>query len=90
MVEYPRKGAWALGFSAGELVLEGKKLISVFVPSTPTPFTGFVVNYPPEEVQPLNISVEEGVKFIVSGGIVAPETLRSSENVLARPAGRIS
>ncbi len=88
LVEYPRKGAWAIGFVGGELVMEGKRLISVFVPSTPTPFTGFVVNYPSEEVVPLPISVEEGVKFVVSGGIVAPERLRPAGIQPEKPAGR--
>ncbi|HXF47929.1 MAG TPA: DUF502 domain-containing protein [Verrucomicrobiae bacterium] len=87
LVEYPRKGAWAIGFVGGELIMEGKRLISVFVPSTPTPFTGFVVNYPQEEVVNLPISVEEGVKFIVSGGIVAPERLRPPR--LEKPAGGV-
>ncbi|MCI0406108.1 MAG: DUF502 domain-containing protein [candidate division Zixibacteria bacterium] len=90
MVEYPRKNSWVIGFVGGELVVEGKQLISVFVPSTPTPFTGFVVNYPPEEVVPLSISVEEGVKFIVSGGIVAPERLRPAGTQPEKPAGRYS
>lgn len=76
LVEYPRLGTWALGFVGGELNVNGKNLISVFVPHTPTPFTGVVVNYPPEEVLPLSISVEEGIKFVVSGGIVAPPSLR--------------
>lgn len=78
MVEYPRKGGWAIGFVGGELKLAGRHHISVFVPSTPTPFTGFVINYPPEEVVPLPITVEEAVKFIVSGGIVSPESLKAS------------
>jgi len=88
LVEYPRKNGWAIGFVGGELVVNGKFLISVFVPSTPTPFTGFVINYPPEEVTPLSISVEEGVKFVVSGGIVAPERLRAASARPERPEGK--
>ncbi len=88
MVEYPRKDAWAIGFVGGELVVGERQLISVFVPSTPTPFTGFVVNYLPEDVVPLPISVEDGVKFVVSGGIVAPERLRPAPP--EKPAGRLS
>lgn len=86
LVEYPRKGAWAIGFVGGELAVERKQLISVFVPSTPTPFTGFVVNYPPEEVVSLPISVEEGIKFVVSGGIVAPDEIKASG---AKPSGKL-
>ena len=88
LVEYPRKNGWAIGFIGGELVVNGKSLISVFVPSTPTPFTGFVINYPPEEVTPLSISVEEAVKFVVSGGIVAPERLRAASARSERPEGK--
>ncbi len=90
MVEYPHKGAWALGFVGGDFNVDGKKLVSVFIPHTPTPFTGIVINYLPDEVVPLSISVEEGLKFVVSGGIVAPPSLRPARADLgstAREAG---
>ncbi len=90
LVEYPRKNGWAIGFVGGELVVNGKPLISVFVPSTPTPFTGFVINYPSEEVIPLSISVEEGVKFVVSGGIVAPEKLKAAGAGPVEPLGKLA
>jgi uncharacterized membrane protein len=48
-------------------------LIAVFIPSTPTPFTGFTLLFHREKVTPLEMTVEQGVKFFVSGGITAPE-----------------
>lgn len=78
LVQYPRAGSYALGFVSKSIALTGfpgrDKLVAVFVPSTPTPFTGFAVLLPPDEIIPLDLSLEEGVKFIVSGGIASPET----------------
>ncbi|MGH8003764.1 MAG: DUF502 domain-containing protein [Limisphaerales bacterium] len=86
LVEFPHKGVWVVAFVGGEIQIAGRTFISVFVPSTPTPFTGFVANYLPEEVVPLSISIEEALKFVVSGGIVVPEELKASG---ARPSGKL-
>ena len=73
LVEYPRKGVWAVGFATkenkGEMADKtNKKLLNVFVPSTPNPTSGFLLMFPIEEVIYLNMTFEEASKFIVSAG----------------------
>ena len=73
LVEYPRKGVWAVGFATkenkGEMAEKtGKSLINVFVPTTPNPTSGFLLMFPVDEVIHLNMSFEEASKFIVSAG----------------------
>ncbi len=73
LVEYPRKGVWAVGFATkenkGEMAKKtNQKLINVFVPTTPNPTSGFLLMFPIEEVIYLNMSFEEASKFIVSAG----------------------
>lgn len=85
LIEYPRKNCYALGFLSNRLEsdMDGtmKTFVSVFVPSTPTPVSGMVVLVPPDEVIPLEMSVEEGIKFLVSGGVASPETLKRKEMI---------
>ena len=73
IVEYPRKDVWAVGFATKENKGEmsektNKKLINVFVPTTPNPTSGFLLMFPIEDVIYLNMSFEEASKFIVSAG----------------------
>jgi uncharacterized membrane protein len=73
LVEYPRKGVWAVGFATRENKTEmsakvNKKLINVFVPTTPNPTSGFLLMFPIDEIIYLNMSFEEASKFIVSAG----------------------
>ena len=73
LIEYPRKGVWAVGFATKENSGEmsdktGKKLINVFVPTTPNPTSGFLLMFPIEDVIYLNMTFEEASKFIVSAG----------------------
>ena len=73
LVEYPRKGVWAVGFATkenkGEMADKtNKKLLNVFVPTTPNPTSGFLLMFPIEEVIYLNMTFEEASKFIVSAG----------------------
>ena len=73
LIEYPRKGSWAVGFATkdntGEISKRtNKKLVNVFVPTTPNPTSGFLLMFPKEEVIYLNMSFEEASKFIVSAG----------------------
>ncbi|NLI16747.1 MAG: DUF502 domain-containing protein [candidate division Zixibacteria bacterium] len=79
LVEYPRPGIYALGFLANQTKLEGdgqsRELLCVFIASTPTPFTGIAIFFPPEQVVFLNMPVEEGIKLAVSGGIITPEKM---------------
>ena len=76
LVEYPRKGVWAVGFATKENTGEmaektNKKLINVFVPTTPNPTSGFLLMFPIDEVIYLNMTFEEASKFIVSAGTSA-------------------
>ena len=78
LVEYPRKGSWAVGFATKENSGEIKKktkqeLINVFVPTTPNPTSGFLLMFPKNEVIYLDISFEEASKFIVSAGTSNPK-----------------
>ena len=73
LIEYPRKGVWAVGFATkenkGEMADKTKqRLINVFVPTTPNPTSGFLLMFPLEDVIYLNMSFEEASKFIVSAG----------------------
>ena len=78
LVEYPRKGSWAVGFATRENSGEisdklKKKLINVFVPTTPNPTSGFLLMYPKEDVIYLDLTFEEASKFIVSAGTSNPD-----------------
>ena len=77
LVEYPRKGSWAVGFAtkknSGEITKKtNRKLINVFVPTTPNPTSGFLLMFPEDEVIYLDLSFEEASKFIVSAGTSNP------------------
>jgi len=78
LVEYPRRGIWAIGFvtgvTKGEVqALSKENLINVFVPTTPNPTSGFLLFFKRDDTLVLDMSVEEAVKMVVSGGIVTPE-----------------
>ena len=77
LVEYPRKGTWAVGFAtkenSGEISDKTKKdLINVFVPTTPNPTSGFLLMFPKEDVIYLDLTFEEASKFIISAGTSNP------------------
>ena len=77
IIEYPRKGVYVAGFltsrSKGEIQSKtGKTLLNVFVPTTPNPTSGFLLMVPEDEVTPLEMSVGDGMKLIISGGAVTP------------------
>ena len=77
LVEYPRKGVWAVGFATkenkGEMANKtNKKLINVFVPTTPNPTSGFLLMFPKDEIIYLDLTFEEASKFVVSAGSITP------------------
>ena len=77
LVEYPRKGSWAVGFAtkenSGEITKKtNQKLINVFIPTTPNPTSGFLLMFPESDVIFLDLSFEEASKFIVSAGTSNP------------------
>ena len=78
LVEYPRKGSWAVGFATkenkGEITNKTKRdLINVFIPTTPNPTSGFLLMFPKEDVIYLDLTFEEASKFIVSAGTSNPK-----------------
>jgi uncharacterized membrane protein len=83
MVEFPRKGIYTFGFLTNEMKIDlldtNDKMISVFIPSTPTPFSGWTLLFRKAEVILLDISVEEGIKFFVSGGIASPALFHQTD-----------
>jgi len=94
MIEYPRKGTWMMAFVTGENSKINPfkdsqtdlQTLSVFVPTTPNPTSGFLVFVKKEEVVPVDISVEDGLKLIISGGILEPSASKSvSSNSQSHP-----
>jgi uncharacterized membrane protein len=88
MFEFPRKGIWAMGFvtglSEGEIQrLTDDVVVNVFFPTTPNPTSGFLLFIPKKDLVVLNMTVEEAIKMIVSGGILTPpdrvETIKPLE-----------
>jgi uncharacterized membrane protein len=80
LVEYPRQGVWAIAFVTGSLSNEiqsqlTRPMLSVFIPKTPNPTTGWYAIVPEDEVVNLPMSVENAFKIVISGGIVTPNTL---------------
>lgn len=84
LVEYPRRGIWAVAFITGRTEGEVQNLISddlinVFLPTTPNPTSGFLLFVPRQDMILLDMSVEEAIKMVISGGIVTPPDRRSEE-----------
>ena len=78
MIEYPRRGIFVMGFATTDTVnvfnsKAGKTLVNIFLPTTPNPTSGFLLMVPREDVVPIDISIEDAVKVIVSSGVIAPE-----------------
>lgn len=91
LIEYPRKGIWTLAFLTGERGTResedkiGSRVSHIFVPTTPNPTSGFFLMVPTDDVMILEMSVDEGLKMIISAGVVLPS--RKKEELLARRSG---
>jgi len=90
IVEFPRKGAWSIGFLTAENLEEvrartGEDMISVFVPTTPNPTTGFIIVVKRSEVVFLDMSVDEAFKMILTLGVVAPKWRKNPADDLLAP-----
>jgi uncharacterized membrane protein len=84
LIEYPRRGIWAIGFITGTTEGEVQEItentvVNVFLPTTPNPTSGFLLFVPKKDLTILSMSVEEGIKMVVSGGIVTPADRRPPE-----------
>jgi uncharacterized membrane protein len=93
-VEYPRKGLWSVGLVTGETMQfiedrAGQPCLTVFIPSSPTPFTGYVITVPKADTIDLPITIEDAIKFTVSGGVLIPpsQQLRGGNPRLFADAG---
>ncbi|MEO9682966.1 MAG: DUF502 domain-containing protein [Tateyamaria sp.] len=88
LIEYPRKGIWAIGFisttAKGEISAKGGntgEMLSVFLPTTPNPTSGFLLFVPAEDVMPLDMTVEDAAKLVISAGLVYPNGKDPSQPV---------
>ena len=77
MIEFPRPGSWALAFVTGDGLpgvgaAVGESVVTVFVPTTPTPFTGFTLTLRSREIVDLAMSVDEAMRFMITGGVLVP------------------
>ncbi len=84
LVQYPREGVWTIAFQTGAPSSEVRALIpgemvSVYVPTTPNPTSGFFLMMPRDQVMPLRMTVDEALKYVVSMGVVAPELLPEAD-----------
>lgn len=75
MIEFPRPGIWALAYATAEMVHQndGQRYVTVFMPTTPNPTTGFLMLLPVEQVRDYNLTTEASVRMIISGGILSPD-----------------
>jgi uncharacterized membrane protein len=88
LIEYPRKGIWAIAFistdTRGEVLAKAQTMgdmVSVFVPTTPNPTSGFLLFFPKEDVVELDMSIEEAAKLVISAGLVYPDGKKAKEAI---------
>lgn len=79
-VQYPRKGIWSVGLSTGSALSQLQEklpsdMVTVFIPSSPTPITGYVITVPREDTIELNMSIDEGLRFTISAGVIKPDAV---------------
>lgn len=86
LIQYPRKGIWAIGFisttARGEVAAKAEtvgEMVSVFVPTTPNPTSGFLLFFPKEDVIELDMSIEDSAKLVISAGLVYPSGEKAKE-----------
>lgn len=90
LIEYPRNGIWTIGFLTGRTIAQigeavGHTMVNVFVPTTPNPTSGFLLFLPETDVHRLPMSVEEGIKLVISAGIVLPPADRRAARAIPGP-----
>jgi uncharacterized membrane protein len=86
-VEYPRKGIWSLGLVTGSGLTKvvdnvRKEFLTILIPTSPTPFTGFVIMVPKKQTMDMDMTIEEAFRFTVSGGVITPG---QKQNMVALP-----
>jgi len=84
--EYPRRGIWSVGFQTGKsmksIATKSGDSVTVFIPSSPTPFTGYTVTVPKDDIIELPLTVEEAIGFAISGGVLKPPHQMAPENAV--------
>lgn len=93
LIEYPRRGIGAIGFVTGPTKGEVQErteedLVNIFLPTTPNPTSGFLLFVPRKDLIHLDMTVEEGIKLVISGGIVTPSTLETEQEQLATASNK--
>ncbi len=88
-LQYPRKGVWAIGLVTGKGLsrvneIHKREFVTVFLPTSPTPFTGYVMLTPREETIELDMTIEEALRFTVSGGVITPAQSDAFEEFRSR------
>ena len=88
-VEYPREGIWSIGFVTGSGIKKvvdnvKKEFLTILIPTSPTPFTGFVIMVPKKQTIELEMTVEEALRFTVSAGVIAPGSRRAAALIEAQ------
>ena len=91
MIEYPRKGIWAIGFisttAKGEIAEQNSSngpMVSVFVPTTPNPTSGFLLFFPKADIIELDMSIEDAAKLVISAGLVYPPAKKTSSKITTK------
>ena len=91
MIEYPRKGIWAIGFisttAKGEIAEQNSSIgpmVSVFVPTTPNPTSGFLLFFPKADIIELDMSIEDAAKLVISAGLVYPPAKKTSSKITTK------
>ena len=92
-IEYPRRGIWSLGLVTGDSMLDitnaaGEPMVSVLVPSSPMPVTGYTMNVPRSEVTDLNITVDQAFQFCISCGVLVPPQQKVTPELLKQAFGK--
>ena len=90
LIEYPRKGIWVIGFITSNTEGEVQRvtpndMVNLFLPTTPNPTSGFLLFVPRKDCIVLNMTVEEGVKLVISGGIVSPPDRKAASRQIGKP-----
>lgn len=89
LVEYPSDGIWTIGFLTGSSIRQidksaGGAVVSVFVPTSPTPFTGFTINVTRDKAIPMDMTIEEALRFVITAGVLSPDEM-AKRDVLEDP-----
>jgi uncharacterized membrane protein len=92
LAEYPRKGVYSIGFVTGRgfKSLEertGREMVTFFIPSSPTPFTGYSIQIPRDEIIELDLAVDEVIRYTVSGGVIVPAAQGGVGEAVSLPGG---